>query len=122
MEEKHEKRSEKRILAFCKVLDSEQEFIGVTTDLTSTGVSLSLPNVFPTELPFSVTLRREDADLQVFMRVKPIWRQRRNETHDDIGGQIVSVESQASFDALLTYCQQHDPDGLLTPEQKSTAH
>jgi hypothetical protein len=110
-----ERRREKRILAFCQVLDLEGNLIGVSFDLTPQGLCVSLPNTWTEADTFSIMLKRMDnpklATIQV--TVMPMWRQSRNDSFDEIGGKIVGVDSQTHFDQFLQYCQTAGPSGLL---------
>ncbi len=110
-----ERRSSERILAFCQILDLSGEFVGVSFDLTATGICLSLPRTWTYEVPFSIILKRGDSPSlpQVKVTVDPVWRNPRNDHYDEIGGRITSVESEADFKTFLTYCQTSGPSGLF---------
>ncbi|BFM40651.1 hypothetical protein [Synechocystis sp. LKSZ1] len=110
-----ERRSEQRLLAFCQVLDPEHNFIGVSFDLTSTGICLSLPNTWPAEVSFSVMLKRADQPQlpEVEITLAPIWRKPRNTTFDEIGGRIIDVANRPAFEQFLAHCQAAGPNGLL---------
>ncbi|MEB3312108.1 MAG: hypothetical protein VKJ02_17925 [Snowella sp.] len=114
-----ERRSAERILAFCQILDLSGEFIGVSFDLTATGICLSLPHTWMQEDTFSVILKRGDApDLpQVQVTVDPVWHNSRNEHYDEIGGKIIAVGSEADFQTFLHYCQTAGPSGLFTDSE-----
>lgn len=110
-----ERRGSERILAFCQILDLSGDFVGVSFDLTATGICLSLPHHWTHEAPFSIILKRGDAPAlpQVKVSVDPVWRNPRNEHYDEIGGRIISVESEADFQTFLNYCQTSGPSGLF---------
>jgi hypothetical protein len=110
-----ERRSEQRLLAFCQVLDQEHNFIGVSFDLTTTGICLSLPNTWPVEGLFTVILKRADQPQlpEVEITLDPIWRKPRNTTFDEIGGRIISKANPPAFEQFLSHCQAAGPNGLL---------
>ncbi|MGL5035755.1 MAG: hypothetical protein ACRC6M_18365, partial [Microcystaceae cyanobacterium] len=83
-----ERRNQDRILAFCQVYDLTHNFVGVSFDLTELGICLSLPNTWPETESFSIILKRADQDSlpEVKVEVKPIWRKKRNDYFDEIGG------------------------------------
>ncbi len=111
-----ERRSEKRVLAFCHVLDLFGDFVGVTFDLTTTGICMSLPNTWSKQESFSIILKRGDLDSlpEIQITVNPLWRRPRNELYDEIGGQIIAIESEVDFQAFLSYCQKMGPSGLFS--------
>jgi len=110
-----ERRTENRVLAFCQAWDLEGNLIGVSFDLTPKGLCVSLPNTWTEADTFSIMLKRVDnPDLAaITVTVKPMWRQSRNDSFDEIGGQIVGVDSPSNFDQFLQYCQEAGPSGLL---------
>lgn len=115
LQEIEERRQAQRILAFCQVLDLEDELVGVSFDLTLQGICVSLPNTWPQTEPFQIKLKRMDnPELPVItVKVQPLWRQSRNENFDEIGGKIIEVNSPESFNTFLSYCQQAGPSGLV---------
>ncbi|MEB3228114.1 MAG: hypothetical protein VKJ27_07000 [Synechocystis sp.] len=114
-EQIQERRQEERVLAFCQVLDLDHNLVGVSFDLTSKGLCVSLPNSWTDADTFVVILKRLDNPTLPSIRVtvKPMWRHSRNDNFDEIGGQILDVDSQTSFEQFLDYCQQAGPSGLL---------
>ncbi|MEB3248334.1 MAG: hypothetical protein ACKN9E_08385 [Microcystaceae cyanobacterium] len=113
-----ERRAQSRILAFCQVYDCDQQFIGVSFDLTSEGACLSLPNTWTKEPRFTVILKRADSHDQsicpdVAVTIETVWRRERNELFDEIGGRIVATESPEKLEAFLRYCQTQGPSGLF---------
>lgn len=111
-----ERRSEGRILAFCQVLDLFGDFVGVTFDLTTTGICMSLPNTWSKKESFSIILKRGDLESlpEIKITVNPLWRKSRNELYDEIGGKIVAIESATDFQEFLSYCQKIGPSGLFS--------
>ena len=115
LQEVQERRREQRVLAFCQIFDLEDELVGVSFDLTSKGICVSLPNTWPRNEPFQIKLRRMDnTELPtITVKVEPLWRQSRNEKFDEIGGKIVDVDSPDGFNTFLDYCHQAGPSGLV---------
>ena len=113
-----ERRAQSRILAFCQVYDCDQQFIGVSFDLTSEGVCLSLPNTWTKAPRFTVILKRADSNdsvicPDVMVTIETVWRRQRNDLFDEIGGRIVEAESPEKLQAFLHYCQAQGPSGLF---------
>lgn len=115
LQEIQERRQAQRILAFCQVFDLEDELVGVSFDLTSQGICVSLPNTWPQKESFQIKLKRMDnPELPIItIKVEPLWRQSRNDNFDEIGGKIVEVDNPDGFDSFLKYCQQAGPSGLV---------
>ncbi|WP_228024021.1 hypothetical protein [Synechocystis salina] len=110
-----DRRREERMLAFCQVFDMEGELVGVSFDLTRSGICVSVPNDWPKDGDFVVKLRRMDNEAlpTITVTVTPTWRQCRNESFDEIGGKIIEVDCPEAFSTFLQYCQQAGPSGLL---------
>lgn len=110
-----ERRTSTRVVAFCQVLDLDYNFLGVTFDLTSEGICLSLPNTFRTDSDFFVILSPANTKFipKVIVKIQPIWRKQNDSQYDEIGGKIVQVWSKQVFQSLLSYYQQGGPCGLL---------
>lgn len=111
-----ERRNAERVLAFCQVLDESGHFVGVSFDITETGICLSLPNTWPQEDSFSIILKRGDTDSlpEVKVTINPVWRKARNEEYDEIGARITAIDCEKDFLAFLHYCQTMGPGGLFT--------
>jgi hypothetical protein len=110
-----ERRTENRVLAFCQVLDLDDNLIGVSFDLTPKGLCVSLPNTWTDADRFAIRLKRMDNPqlAAITITVMPMWRQPRNDNFDEIGGKIVEVDSQIYFEQFLEYCQTAGPSGLI---------
>jgi hypothetical protein len=110
-----ERRKAERVLAFCQVQDEYGHFIGVSFDITETGICLSLPNTWPKEDSFSIILKRGDTELlpEVKVTVNPVWRKARNEQYDEIGARIIAINCEKDFLSFLHYCQTMGPSGLF---------
>ncbi len=115
LQEVQERRRQQRVLAFCQVFDLEGELVGVSFDLTPDGICVSLPNTWPSTDSFHIKLRRMDnSELPaITIKVQPVWRESRNENFDEIGGKILEVDCQDSFNNFLDYCQKFGPSGLV---------
>jgi len=111
-----ERRKVERVLAFCQVLDESGHFVGVSFDITETGICLSLPNTWLQEDSFSIILKRGDTDSlsEVKVTVHPVWRKARNEKYDEIGARIIAIDCEKDFLSFLHYCQTMGPSGLFT--------
>jgi len=111
-----ERRKVERVLAFCQVLDESGHFIGVSFDITETGICLSLPNTWPQEESFSIILKRGDTESlpEVKVTVHPVWRKVRNEQYDEIGARIIAIDCETDFLSFLHYCQTMGSSGLFT--------
>lgn len=118
LETTQEKRLTSRIWAFCQVFDLEKNWFGISFNITEKGISLSLPNTWTKDSPFSVILKRADLPSlpEVTISVEPIWRTPYNQSFDEIAGKIVQVDSSANFEAFLQYCQEAGPSGLFSQD------
>jgi hypothetical protein len=114
LQQVRERRKEQRVMAFCQVFEPQGELLGVSFDLTPSGICLSLPNTWPRD-NFEIQLKRMDNPNlpEVRLMVKPMWRQPRNENFDEIGGQIIDINSAEDFETFLRYCQTAGPSGLV---------
>lgn len=112
-----ERRNQQRILAFCQVLDLERNFIGVSFDLTPSGICLSLPKAFPKNQSFLAILKRGDAAAayvpEVLVTIQPVWRRSLNQYYDELGGKIIQVKPEKAFLEFYRYCQQARANGLF---------
>lgn len=110
MNQINEQRNYRRILAVCRVLDSDNKFLGFTLDLTPTGIQMIINKDFPQQPEFDIILSqtRENEvrgnDLKV--KIQQIWRSSTNEEFDQIGGQIIGVDSAEELEKLVIYCDR----------------
>lgn len=105
-----DQRSDNRILAVCKVLDSKGCFLGFTLDLTTNGIQIIVNKDFPQELEFEIILNQgkedEIIDCLIKITVQQMWRASTNEEFDQIGGKIVEVDNPQQLKNLINYYEQ----------------
>lgn len=106
----NEQRNYRRVLAVCRILDSNNKFLGFTLDLTPTGIQMIINKDFPQQPEFEIILSqaREDEVLGNDLKVKieQIWRSSTNEEFDQIGGKIIGVDSVQQLENLVAYCDR----------------
>lgn len=110
MSQINEQRNYRRVLAVCRILDSNSNFLGFTLDLTPTGIQMIINKDFPQQPEFEIILSqaREDEVIGHDLRVKiqQIWRSSTNEEFDQIGGKIIEVDSFEALENLVSYCDR----------------
>ena len=110
MTEINEKRSNRRVLAVCRALDENGIFLGFTFDLTSEGIHIIVKKEFSNQSDFTLILtqhRQEKLSYpNIKVKVRTMWRKETNEEYDQIGGQIIEVDSQEALDNLVAYCDK----------------
>ncbi|BAQ64282.1 PilZ domain-containing protein [Geminocystis sp. NIES-3709] len=110
MSQINEQRNYRRILAVCRILDSDEKFLGFTLDLTPTGIQMIVNRDFPQKSEFEIILNqaREDEILgnNIKIKVQQIWRSSTNEEFDQIGGKIIGVDSPKELETLVKYCDR----------------
>lgn len=106
----NEQRNYRRILAVCRVLDSQGKFLGFTLDLTPTGIQIIVNKDFPHDSEFEIILSqaRENEILgnDLKIKVQQMWRSNTNEEFDQIGGKIIEVDSPSELENLVAYCDR----------------
>jgi hypothetical protein len=104
-----ERREKRRILAVCKILDINRQFLGFTLDLTTEGICLVVLNQFGNDQQFEIIIQQNRNDgehPEIRATVETIWRREKNEEYDEIGGKIVVVDSQENLKALIEHCDR----------------
>ncbi|WP_017293755.1 hypothetical protein [Geminocystis herdmanii] len=110
MDEINEQRNYRRILAVCRILDSDSKFLGFTLDLTPKGIQMIINKDFPPQPKFEIILSqaRENEvmgnDLKV--KIQQIWRSSTSEEFDQIGGKIIEADSSEALENLVAYCDR----------------
>ncbi|MGI0479426.1 PilZ domain-containing protein [Geminocystis sp. CENA526] len=106
----NEQRNYRRVLAVCRVLDSQGKFLGFTLDLTPTGIQIIVNKDFPQDSEFEIILSqaRENEILgnDLKIKVQQMWRSNTNEEFDQIGGKIIEVDSPSELENLVAYCDR----------------
>lgn len=106
----NEQRNYRRILAVCRILDTDGHFLGFTLDLTLTGIQIIVTKDFPQASEFEILLSQSQEDEviadHIRLKVSQIWRSSTNEEFDQIGGKIIEVESPNELEKLVKYCDR----------------
>lgn len=106
----NEKRGSRRVLAVCRALDENENFVGFTLDITTDGIHLIVEKSFTPDSSFQLILsHHEGSEIQssdVRVEVEQMWRKSTNEEYDQIGGKIVHTEQPEELAQLVTYCDQ----------------
>ncbi|MBF2056988.1 MAG: PilZ domain-containing protein [Cyanobacterium sp. T60_A2020_053] len=111
MDSTNEKRFNRRILAVCRVLDENKNFLGFTLDLTVEGIQLIVNKNFPLQEQFVIVLSQnvndEDSSYQeITVTIKQKWRSETNEEYDQIGGEIIAVDLPEELSKLVKFCDE----------------
>ena len=110
MNEIHEKRNSRRILAVCRVLDLQGKFLGFTLDLSYTGIKIIINSDFPQDKEFEIilSLGRDYQDLipDVVIKIEQVWRFSHSEEFDQIGGKIINTETKDVLESFISYCDE----------------
>jgi len=110
MSQFNEQRTFRRVLAVCRVLNTEGRFLGFTLDLTVTGIQMIVSKDFPHNSEFDVILSqaREDEVIgqDITIKIQQMWRSSTNEEFDQIGGKIIAVDLPEELEKLVEYCDR----------------
>lgn len=110
MNQINDQRTFPRILAVCRIFDSEGKFLGFTLDLTTTGIQIIVYRDFPHQSPFEIILNQEKENeimaLDIKVKIQQMWRTSTNEEFDQIGGKIIEVDNSEYLENLVNYCDQ----------------
>jgi len=108
MSEINEKRSDRRVLAVCRALNENREFLGFTLDLTQDGIHLIVEKTFADKPEFEtiLTQNREGKKSypEIKVRIRKMWRRATNDEYDQVGGKIIEVDNQEALEDLVRYC------------------
>ena len=100
-------RTQTRILAICELLDTNNNLIGYTLDLTIEGIRMIVPNSFKKQSEFYILLRKNEENTKnktIKLKIQTVWRKSQNEEFDEIGGKIIENEQIEDLKSLLKYC------------------
>jgi hypothetical protein len=110
MDQINEQRAFRRILAVCRVLDSEGKFLGFTLDLNTDSIQVIINKDFPSESPFKIILNQikenEIISSNIRVKIQQMWRSSTSEEFDQIGGKIIEVDYPEKLENLVRYCDQ----------------
>ncbi|MGY6530865.1 MAG: PilZ domain-containing protein [Cyanobacterium sp.] len=110
MVEINEQRGSRRVLAVCKALDSQGEFVGFTLDITKDGIHLIVEKSFNPPSTFDLILNYHfDSDMElsnVAITVQKMWRKSTNEEYDQIGGKIIDTKQPEVLAQLVAFCDK----------------
>lgn len=114
MNHDNDQRHARRILAVCKVLDLERNFLGFTLDLNYTGIKIIVNKEFPQQPEFKIILN-QPSDTRHFksdilITVEQAWRCSSNDDFDQIGGKIRAVDSPEELKNFISYCDEIEKD------------
>ncbi len=110
MSEIDERRSNRRILAICRALNKNGEFLGFTLNLTQDGIYLIVGKIFADKPEFEaiLTQNREGKHIhpEIKIRIRKIWSRATNDEYEEVGGKIVEVDNPDALEDLVHYCDQ----------------
>ena len=100
-----EKRREKRVFVFCRILDENENFLGYALDLTKFGVKIMVQSNMEQKDEFDIKMLAPDKDnpISVDVKIKVVWRNKRSEQFDELGAEFAEVKDKEKFDTFITY-------------------
>lgn len=106
----NEKRGSRRVLAVCRALDSDGNFLGFTLDITTDGIHLIVEKSFSPDSSFELVLTHHEGSeitsSDVRVNVEQMWRKSTNEEYDQIGAKIIGTQQPEDLAQLVAYCDQ----------------